>query len=174
MRQYQNGMSLVEVMVAVAVLGTGLLGLGALQARALSMAQSAQYRSVAADLAHDLADRIRANRSPFMVVEGGGLHANSLLPPNFANCSQSSDKTSVTCSAQASGRQTYRVQAEMNEWNAALRAQLPEGRFTLLSEPASNVAGTPGAAMFRYSLTITWADNRNSTSPDFSYVAVIE
>ncbi|WP_121457579.1 type IV pilus modification protein PilV [Azonexus fungiphilus] len=171
----QHGMSLIEVMVAVAILGSGLLGLAAMQGRALAQVQSAHYRSVAADLAADLGDRIRANRSPFIVMEAGALHASFALPPNFANCSQSTGSpASVTCTPQSGGRQSYRVAAEMGEWNSALREQLPNGRFTLQSVAASNVANTPGSGLLRYTLTITWADDRKSASPDFSYVTVIE
>lgn len=172
MKYTHKGVSLIEVVVTVAILGSGLLGLAAMQARALAMAQSTYYRSVAADLAANLADRIRANRSPFIVMEGAGMHSAfaAALPPNFANCAQNaSDRKTVTCSAQASGRQSYRVVAEMTEWNNALHEQMPGGnpRFTLQAVTAS-------LGMFRYTLTITWADDRKASSPDFSYTTVIE
>lgn len=179
MKHRQTGMSLVEVMVAVAILGSGLLGLAAMQGRALAMAQSAHYRSVAADLAANLAERIRANRSPFIVMEGGAMHSafSAALPPNFANCVQStSNRDTVTCSAQTGGRQAYRVATEMTEWNNALREQMrgANPRFTLQAVAASASASSPASGLFRYTLTITWADDRKAASPDFSYTTVIE
>lgn len=171
LKHRQSGMSLIEAMVAVAILGAGLLGLAAMQGRALAMAQSAQYRSVAADLAANLAERIRANRSPFVVKDAGAVHADlaSSLPPNFANCTQDTNPENVTCTAQPTGHKAYRVSDEMNEWNDSLRSQLTNGTFALTS--------TFDEWRYRYTLTITWADNRKSgsASPEnFSYKTVIE
>lgn len=174
----QSGMSLIEVMVAVAILASGLLGLAALQARTMAMAHSAHYRSVAADLAADLADRIRANRTPFFVMEGGVIPSvlSLALPPNFANCPQNTTTPDAnpTCSAQPAGHLSYLVGTEMAEWNAALRAQLPKGRYALVATPASASAGNAGSGFYRYTLTLTWADDRTSASEDFSYITVIE
>lgn len=166
----QTGMSLVEVMVAVAILASGLLGLGALQARSVVVNQSAHYRSIAADLAADLADRIRANRSPFLGSGTTGVPSNFPQPPDFANCPQNtSDRdANPTCTGQTSPRNAYLVATEMAAWNTALRSQLRNGTYILTSDNAGN-------SFLRYTLTITWLDDRqsalNSTS---SYTAVIE
>lgn len=168
----QRGMSLIEVMVAVVILASGLLGLGALQARSVVMNQGAHYRSIATDLAADLADRIRVNRTPFFGMDGTALHADLPLPPDFSNCPQntSSPDTAPTCSAQGTGRQSYLVSAEMAEWNSSLRAQLPGGRYTLVSTAVST------AAFYRYTLTITWLTDRDDTADASfsSYTTVIE
>lgn len=167
----QKGMSLVEVMVAVAILASGLLGLGALQARSVVVNQSAHYRSIAADLAADLADRIRANRSPFLgQTTTGAIPTGFPQPPDFANCPQntSSPDTAPTCSTQSSSRNAYLVATEIAAWNTALRSQLKNGTYTLTSVNAGN-------SFRRYTLTITWLDDRQSTSSSTSsYTAVIE
>lgn len=173
----QRGMSLVEVMVAVVILGSGILGLAALQGRSVMMTQSAHYRGVAADLAADLADRIRANRTPFFTMENAALHADmqTQLPPNFANCPQntSAPDTAPSCSTQGAGHQAYLVATEMSEWNAALRAQLTNGQYTLTSTAAAASATNPASGFYRYTLTITWTDDRTNNST-FSYATVIE
>lgn len=56
-----QGFSLIEVLVAVVVLSIGLLGLAALQVSGLRVGQSSFYRAQAAQLATDMADRMRAN-----------------------------------------------------------------------------------------------------------------
>ena len=56
-----RGFSLVEVLVAIVVLSIGLLGLAALQVSGLRVGQSSFYRAQAAQLATDMADRMRAN-----------------------------------------------------------------------------------------------------------------
>jgi type IV pilus assembly protein PilV len=57
----QSGVSLVEVLVAIVVLSIGLLGLAGLQASGIRVGQSSIHRSQAAQLAYDMADRIRVN-----------------------------------------------------------------------------------------------------------------
>lgn len=58
---WQRGVSLIEVLVAIVVLSIGLLGLAGLQASGMRVGQSSIHRSQAAQLAYDMADRIRAN-----------------------------------------------------------------------------------------------------------------
>jgi len=56
-----RGFSLIEVLVATVVLSIGLLGLASLQVSGLRVGQSSFYRAQAAQLATDMADRMRAN-----------------------------------------------------------------------------------------------------------------
>lgn len=57
-----SGFSLIEVLITLIVLSVGLLGLAALQARAIEYNQGAFLRSQANILAYDIADRMRINR----------------------------------------------------------------------------------------------------------------
>lgn len=63
MRARQSGVTLIEVMVAVLVFAIGLLGVAALQGLSLQGGQSAYYRTQATNLAYEIADFARANRS---------------------------------------------------------------------------------------------------------------
>jgi type IV pilus assembly protein PilV len=56
------GFSLVEVLIALVVLGFGLLGYALLQTMTLRFTQSANHRTQATTLAYDLLDQMRANR----------------------------------------------------------------------------------------------------------------
>lgn len=58
----QSGATLIEVVITVLVLATGLLAMGALQTRSLQYNQSAFMRSQANIFAYDIIDRIRLNR----------------------------------------------------------------------------------------------------------------
>lgn len=58
----QSGFSLIEVLVTIAILMIGLLGLAALQTNATVAEMEAYQRSQALVLAQDLADRIAANK----------------------------------------------------------------------------------------------------------------
>jgi type IV pilus assembly protein PilV len=57
----QEGMTLIEVLVALLILGVGLLGAAAVQLNALKYTDSARMTSQASFIAYDMLDRIRAN-----------------------------------------------------------------------------------------------------------------
>jgi type IV pilus assembly protein PilV len=59
----QHGISLIEVLIALLLVSIGLLGLASLQANSLKFNRSAYDRSQATQLAYDIADRMRANRT---------------------------------------------------------------------------------------------------------------
>lgn len=59
----QRGATLVEVLVTLLILCIGLLGVAALQIQALRANHGATLRSQATVLSHDIADRMRANRT---------------------------------------------------------------------------------------------------------------
>lgn len=179
----QQGSSLIEVMVAIFILGAGLLGLGGLQARSVLMNQSAYYRGISADLASDLADRIRANRSPFWsnkitsvdgVAGDPTIPSDLPLPPDFGKCKGVGD--AATC-AQVTARQSYRVLEDWKEWSGKVADQLPGGKPELTTD-AATCKDTPtktDEVFCRYTLKLTWKDDRSvKGGADLSYNTVIE
>lgn len=60
-KRAQEGMTLIEVLVALLILGVGLLGAAAVQLNALKYTDSARMTSQASFIAYDMLDRIRAN-----------------------------------------------------------------------------------------------------------------
>ncbi|MFT4198735.1 MAG: type IV pilus modification protein PilV [Pseudoxanthomonas sp.] len=58
-----GGFSLIEVLVAILVLGFGLLGFALLQSMSLRFTQSADHRTQATNLVYDLLDQVRSNRA---------------------------------------------------------------------------------------------------------------
>jgi type IV pilus assembly protein PilV len=60
-KRAQDGMTLIEVLVAVLILGVGLLGAAAIQLNALKYTDSSLMTSQASFIAYDMLDRIRAN-----------------------------------------------------------------------------------------------------------------
>lgn len=58
----QQGVALIEVLIAFFVLAIGLLGLAGLQIKTLQFNQSAYQRSQATIAAYDMMDRMRSNR----------------------------------------------------------------------------------------------------------------
>lgn len=62
-KNYQSGVGLVEVLVALLLLSVSVLGFSVLQVRAIDASQEASDRSIAMNLARDLAERIRINKT---------------------------------------------------------------------------------------------------------------
>src|SRR5690554_5777522 len=57
-----KGFSLIEVMIAVFVLGVGLLGFALMQTMNVRFTQSANFRTQATNLSYELLDQMRVNR----------------------------------------------------------------------------------------------------------------
>ena len=164
----RRGASLIEVMVAITVLGFGLLGLAGTQARTTVLNDSAYNRSIAVDLSNDLADRIRAIRTPYMV--NADANPQPPKPPDFSKCEIVYH--TVTCATQETADRNHNdaatlVASEMTQWATLLQGQLPAASYTL-----SQVASS-STAYFRYTLTITWLDDRRAGA-NASYSVVIE
>ncbi len=102
----QRGTTLLEVLIALIVLSIGLLGLALLQVTSVQSNHSAYYRSQVTIFAHDLADRMRANRT------------EALGESYIFDFPASSSAHSV------SGTQAQKDKAE---WLNALALTLPEG-----------------------------------------------
>lgn len=61
----QLGGTLIEVLISIALSAIGLLALAGVNAASIQYAQMAQYRSTAAFLANDFAERMRANKAGY-------------------------------------------------------------------------------------------------------------
>ena len=82
----QRGVGLVEVMVAVAILAFGMLGIAALQATALRSSQSSLERSTVVMQTYAILDAMRANRDVALI---GGY--------NMGNINAAYEVTSWAC-----------------------------------------------------------------------------
>lgn len=138
-----NGFTLIEVLIAMLLLGVGLLGLAGLQANSLRNAQSAYNRSLATELAYDLADRMRAN------ILGKATYVSGPAA-QIASCN-----TTGCSSAQM-------AQNDLYEWNT-LFTTLPSGQSIICidSTPDDGTVALPscngvGSA---YAIKIWWDDN---------------
>jgi type IV pilus assembly protein PilV len=72
----QTGFTLIEVLIAVLILGIGLLGLAGLQVNSMRNNHQAYLRSQATLLAQEMIDRMRTNRAGF---EDHLYHLNTAL-----------------------------------------------------------------------------------------------
>jgi len=93
----QRGVTLIEILITLLVLAVGLLGLAALQGLSLQTGQIAYQRSQAVNIAYEVADFARANRtrSDSWIQTRAELvaqdRAQALLPAGNATVSEIND-----------------------------------------------------------------------------------
>ncbi len=137
----ESGFTLMEILVAVVVLGLGLMGLASLQAMGQRTNYSAYLRSQAALQAYDMTDRMRANLAG---VAAGGYQSISGIGTN-PNCIE----TGCTPSQLA--------QYDAFEWNTANQTVLPSGRGTVVFDATTST----------FTIDVAWDDNRDGTTTNF-------
>jgi len=118
-RQLQRGLSLLEAMIALIIISVGLLGIAALQINALKQNNSAYWHSQAVWMAHDMAERMRANSS----VTGDYVGIDTAN--NYAQ-----DCQTAACTA------ANMVTADAADWKAMIET-LPAGRG-IIRNPNAN------------------------------------
>ena len=105
-----RGVSMIELLVAVLVMGIGVLGITALQMVSLQNNRAALYRAEAVQLAYDMMDRIRAN--PAGATVAGEAYNNVDLDDAPA-------EPSVMCNA-AVCTQADMVEYDLAVWKCSL------------------------------------------------------
>jgi type IV pilus assembly protein PilV len=149
----QEGFSLVEVLVSVLILGIGLLGLAALQVRGLRTSQMSMQRSVATQLAYDIADRMRANSKG---VEAG-YYNNKTAGTNADACE------SASCTAEDMAKY------DLKRWNDDLARKLPGGKGVACLDDSPNDGASgdlkcDGSASGLYAIKVFWNEQVESAT----------
>lgn len=80
-RRHSGGFSMIEVLIALVVLAIGLLGLALLQTMNLRYTKNAQQRTLAVNLASELLDTMRANRSEIEAYAMVRTDFDAVIPP---------------------------------------------------------------------------------------------
>ncbi|RDZ29215.1 type IV pilus modification protein PilV [Lysobacter silvisoli] len=112
LRRAAGGFSLIEVLVALLVLAFGLLGLAFLQTLNIRYTQSANHRTAAANLSHQVIDMMRSNR--VVSRQYAALTFNSFpAAPAVAGCGRGA---------------AVDFNANMNVWRCEVSSSLPGGQ----------------------------------------------
>ena len=134
----QSGFSLIEALVALIVLSVGMIGIAALYGQGLSAGRTALYRQIAINLAGEMADRVRSNRTARVAY-------NAAIPNPVPACGPGGG---VDCTpAQLAGY-------DRSIWETLVGQQLPGGVGTVVYAP-----GTPPT----YTITVSWQDVTGAT-----------
>lgn len=144
-KRTQEGMTLIEVLVALVILGVGLLGAAAFQLNALKYTDSARMTSQASFIAYDLMDRIRANAAADYTI----------APPASGNPDVTRDQdlfdfnasivSSLGASATGSVTVNQKVYTITITWDDSRAAKAADSRrsFVLTSRTAIDPVVTP-------------------------------
>ena len=150
------GFTLVEVLVAVLVVSIGLLGVAKLVLAAVKANDSAYFRGQATDLAYEILDNMRANRTYALASPGYAVTFGAYANPGFT-CLGAGN----TCSPQQIAEyDLYMWKLHLNPANVGvtgLTAALPSGDGQVqMCFPS--VAGCPSGQVTA-TITIEWDDS---------------
>ncbi len=106
----QQGFTLIEVMIAVLVMGLGLLGFAMLQTMSVRYTKSAQNRTVAINLAYELLDMMRMQRTQASYYSA--IKTSSFASATGGNCTRPQDATPAN---------------NITRWKCELRTAFPDG-----------------------------------------------
>lgn len=180
--RYSKGATLLEVMIAAAILGVGLLGIAALQMTSLQGSSNAEYRGRASDLAWSLADRMRANL-PGIASYASTAAANCTAPvaicamvPGASDASGVSicsptqivayDLWEIRCS---NGRKKRITDGYPEDNDGGIRGSLPGG--TMLVTSTTNASGPIANIQINWQTRTT--DNSAQTLTDRLSITVM-
>jgi type IV pilus assembly protein PilV len=137
-RPNQSGFTMVEVLVALVVLAIGLLGIAALYLSSLQAGRTAIYRTEAVNLAADLADRIRMNRT------AQGAYNTAFADAEVADpdCSTTGGCTDIELAS-----------TDLANWKADIGELLPAGQ----GQVVVTLPIAPGEPT-SYVITLQWAE----------------
>ena len=138
----QNGFTLLEIMIALVIFSIGLLGLAGLQGVSMQNNQIAYTRTIATQLAYDMADRIRNN--PL------GTYTTAAIPGSApASCITSSSNCSSAAMAQY----------DLWEWSQTVK----DKNSNLVSPEMFITADGAGG----FTISIGWDENRQGLSSGY-------
>lgn len=142
-RRRARGVTLLEVLISVLVLGVGLLGVAAMQANALKTNHSALQRSQAVMLAYFMLDAMRANRNAALAGDY-----------DLGTIGSAGSDDSPVCTAPTGSTHITRDQAA---WFAAMKDNLGDLNTT---------CGLIACAAARCTVKVMWDDERANLNLD--------
>lgn len=148
MMHHHSGFTLVEVLVTVFLISTGLLGLAAMEANTLSSNQSAYYTNQASLLAYSLSDRMRANKS----------NSSLLSTSTYATVFPKNAKSQPSCLSSYCAPNEL-AEEDLYEWFNLLKSALPGCANDSININCAVITVNDAANGFL--ITISWDDNRD-------------
>ncbi len=164
-RRAHSGFTMLEVLIAILVVSIGLLGLAGLQTISLTQSQSAYYRSVATQLANDMADRMRGNLNGVLANAYNRTGINTDYSTAVAACTNATG----CVAADLAKNDAY-------EWQQLVKTLLPSGEAIVCTDSTPNdgtsalVHGCDGVIPTNpnsrplHAIKIWWSDDRSAAN----------
>ena len=148
MTRAARGFTLLETLVALAVLSVGLLGAAVLLLDSLRAHAGALRRVEALSLVRDMADRIRAN------PRGGVRYDTVSAPPGAAAASSCQESSSCDIAQLAA--------ADLAYFESSARTLFPHAADARVEYAPATGPASPA----RYLITLRWSDARDDAGTD--------
>jgi type IV pilus assembly protein PilV len=173
-----RGFSLIEVLVALVIIGVGMLGIAKIQALAYSSTATASLRSLAAIEASSLAAAMRANQNYWTTAAATTQQTITIVGPAVT---ASTDGTLVgstaACGAATFGSSGALAAYDLQCWAQSLNTLLPGASATVTCSP--NVTATYPVGC---SIQVSWlerstginAQSQNTTMASPVYTLYVE
>jgi type IV pilus assembly protein PilV len=156
-RGRQRGVSLLEVLISLVIVGIGVLGLIGMQARAMSNQRDSFDRKAAAELLAQITERMRANHLGFMA----GGYSSSMLPTD-------SPASGVSCLTATPCTPAQLATNDVAAWQRSIRERLPAGGAVIA--PSTGTGFGTGSSAMR--ITMVWREAAPTTGADAGCTAV--
>ena len=152
----QDGIALLEVLIAVVIISFGLLGLAGTQVTAIRNNHVAYMRSIATHQAQEMADRMRAN---MIAAETGAYDSPGVNPRNHSASGGCATTLTGCTSTEIAENDTF-------HWAAYLAANLPGGEGAICFDDTpgdGTAAANPGCSGVGQRVIKIWWNEANAT-----------
>lgn len=131
----QRGLNLLEVLVAAFMISLGLLGMAGLQVKSLRATHNSYQMQQASQLAHELLERMRANRTGLL---SGDYKVVAVADTYCADPLATSCQNNTCDSTQMAADDMYRVMCGYGD-SGGIKKQLLNGQLTVeCPDPSGN------------------------------------
>jgi type IV pilus assembly protein PilV len=148
-RRIVSGYTLIEVLVGLIVLSIGLLGVAKLTLTATRANDSAYLRAQATELAYEIADQMRSNRTTAI---NGGYNIAFGATPGVVNCNAAACDSATLA--------TY----DLGNWKQSLQSGMPQGDGQITTATAPTTPETTATIVVQWNDAVASA-TFNQTAP---------
>jgi type IV pilus assembly protein PilV len=154
LRANHRGFSLIEVLVALVIIGVGMLGIAKIQALAYSSTATASLRSLAAIEASSLAAAMRANQNYWTTAGATAPQTISIVGPTVvASTDATLIGTNAACGAATFGSPAALAAYDVQCWAQSINTLLPGETATVSCSPNVTASYPVGC-----SIQVTWLE----------------
>lgn len=149
---HARGLTLIECLIALVVLGIGLLGMAGLMIQGLGSGHDALMRTQALNLVTDMAERIRANPAAAAAYDCASYGSS----PATRNCAPTHSATGTNCTA------TQLAEDDLARWQQTARTLLPLASSACAANVEYAAPGTSDEPA-RFRVSVAWLEHGDPT-----------